>query len=88
MKLGRLLFVVVMVIFILTIFGKRGIVDNYKLRDRLTELKRVNQAQTLENLELRRKADLLKDDLTYIEKTARQELGMVRPGDLIYRITQ
>jgi cell division protein FtsB len=66
-------------------FGKRGLVDNYAMKERLMALKKSNQDISLENRELSRKVMLLRGDLQYIEMLARNELGMVRKGDLIYR---
>lgn len=70
---------------LLIIFGKRGLLDNYAMKERLMALKKSNQDISLENKELNRKVVLLRGDLQYIEMLARNELGMVRKGDLIYR---
>ena len=51
-------------------------------------LKKTNHDIVLENKELNRKVTLLKSDLEYIERAARNELGMVRKGDLVYRYTK
>jgi cell division protein FtsB len=48
-------------------------------------LKKANQDISLENKELSKKVMLLRGDLQYMEMLARNELGMVRKGDLIYR---
>lgn len=69
----------------LIIFGKRGLVDNYAMKERLMALKKANQDISLENKELSKKVILLRGDLQYMEMLARNELGMVRKGDLIYR---
>ena len=66
-------------------FGKRGLVDNYAMKERLMALKKTNQDITLENKELSKKVMLLRGDLQYMEMLARNELGMVRKGDLVYR---
>jgi cell division protein FtsB len=66
-------------------FGKRGLVDNYAMKERLMALKKANQDISLENKGLSRKVMLLRGDLQYMEMLARNELGMVRKGDLIYR---
>lgn len=69
----------------LIIFGKRGLVDNYAMKERLMALKKANQDISLENKELSKKVMLLRGDLQYMEMLARNELGMVRKGDLVYR---
>jgi cell division protein FtsB len=85
MKVGRYLVVFIFVMSVLIIFGKRGLVDNYAMKERLMALKKGNQDISLENNELSKKVILLRGDLQYLEMLARNELGMVRKGDLIYR---
>lgn len=41
-----------------------------------------------ENDRLRREVDALKSDVSAIEDIARDELGMVRPGEIIIRIEE
>ena len=85
MKLGRYLIVFVFLISMLITFGKRGLIDNYAMKERLMTLKKTNHDITLENMELSRKVLLLKSDVQYIEMVVRNELEMVRKEDLIYR---
>ncbi|HYA15488.1 MAG TPA: septum formation initiator family protein [Syntrophales bacterium] len=85
MKLGRYLIVFVFLISMLITFGKRGLIDNYAMKERLMTLKKTNHDITLENTELNRKIILLRNDLQYIEVVVRNELEMVRKDDLIYR---
>jgi len=49
-------------------------------------LQQTNVKIAKENEELAREVALLKTDLTYIERVARNELGMVRKGDIVYRV--
>ncbi len=85
MKIGRYLVVFIFVMSMLITFGKRGLVDNYAMKERLMALKKSNQDISLENKELSRKVTLLRGNLQYVEMLARNELGMVRKGDLVYR---
>ena len=48
-------------------------------------VKKSNHQLTLENISLKRNIVLLRDDLSYVEMIARNELGMVKKGDLVYR---
>lgn len=68
------------------VFGNRGLRDNYILRENLMALKKTNQDLTQENKLLLKTTQLLRDDMSYIEQVARNELGMVKKGDLVYRI--
>ncbi|HNZ64455.1 MAG TPA: septum formation initiator family protein [Smithella sp.] len=82
---GRLLIVFLLLMSLLITFGNRGIVDNYFMSKRLSELKAQNGKITLENNELKKKIILLRNDINYIEVIARNELGMVKKGDIVYR---
>lgn len=88
MKIGRYLIVFVFLMSMLITFGKRGLVDNYAMKEKLMALKKANTDITLENKELSKKAALLRSDLQYIEMVARNEIGMVRKGDLVYRYSK
>jgi cell division protein FtsB len=88
MKVGRYLIIVVLLMGGLITFGDRGLIDNYRMRQKLMALKKTNHEITLENILLKKNILLLRDNLSYIEMTARNELGMVKKGDLVYRQAQ
>jgi cell division protein FtsB len=69
-------------------FGNRGLVDNYMMRERLAALKKANQDIARENRGLKKTIILLRSELPYVEMVARNELGMVKKGDLVYRFSQ
>ena len=87
MKVGRYLAIFVLVMGFLIAFGNRGIVDNFMMREKLAALKKSNREITRENRELKKTILLLRSELPYIEMVARNELGMVRKGDLVYRFS-
>ena len=82
---GRLLILFLLLMSLLITFGNRGVVDNYLMSKRLAKLKSQNTGITIENNELKKKITLLRNDINYIEMIARNELGMVKKGDVIYR---
>ena len=88
MKIGRYLVVFVFFMAILIAFGNRGVVDNYMMGQRLAQLKMENNAIELENKALEKKIMLLRDDLSYVEFIARNEMGMVKKGDMVYRLVK
>lgn len=85
MKIGRYLIFFLLLMALLITFGNRGFVDNYLMSKRLAQLKSQTVEITAENNELRKKIILLRSDVSYIEMIARNELGMVRKGDIVYR---
>ncbi|MBM4313095.1 MAG: septum formation initiator family protein [Deltaproteobacteria bacterium] len=88
MKIGRYLIVFVLLMGCLITFGNRGLIDNYLMKQKLLALKKSNYETTLENILLKKNIRLLRDDMSYIEMTARNELGMVKKGELVYRQAQ
>ena len=88
MKIGRYLVVFLLLMALLITFGNRGLVDNYLMSKRLAQLKSQTNEITSENNELKNKILLLRNDLTYIESIARNELGMVKKGDIVYRLAK
>jgi cell division protein FtsB len=85
MKLGRYLVIFLLLMAVLITFGNRGIVDNYLMSKRLANLQLQTKKITIENNELKKKILLLRNDISYIEMIARNELGMVNKGDIVYR---
>jgi cell division protein FtsB len=88
MKVGRYLIVFVLLMGALITFGDRGVTDNYRMQEKLMALKKINHEITLENITLKKNITLLRNDPSYIEMVARNELGMVKKGDLVYRTSQ
>jgi len=86
MKIGRYLVGFLFIMALLITFGNRGIVDNYLMSKRLAQLKLQNNIMAAESNELKKKIILLRTNLVYIETIARNELGMVRKGDVVYRL--
>lgn len=70
---------------LLITFGNRGVVDNYLMSKKVASLKAQNEEITAENVDLKQKIILLRNDINYIEMIARNELGMVKKGDIVYR---
>ena len=85
MKIGRFLVLFLIVMAILITFGNRGVVDNYLMSKKLASLKSETREIALENNELKKKIILLRNNINYIETIARDELGMVKKGDIVYR---
>ena len=88
MKIGRYITAFVLFVMALIVFGDRGLVDNYRLNQKMMAIKKINHEMTLENIALKKNITLLRDNLSYVEKVARIELGMVKKGDLVYRTAE
>ncbi len=68
-----------------TIFGDRGAIHLWRLWGEKKMLDEKNFLLQKENETLRDRIDRLRHDASYLEKVAREELGLVRAGDMIYR---
>ena len=77
MKVGRYLIALVLLMGALITFGNRGLIDNYRMKEKMMAIKKINHEMTLENIALKKNITLLRDDLSYVEMMARIELGMV-----------
>lgn len=69
----------------LAVSGERGILLIWRLMEDKKKLEAANFALLQENDGLRRKIQRLRHDDLYLEKVAREELGLARPGEIIYR---
>ena len=85
MKVGKFLVIIALLIGVIVIFGDRGLIDNFRMKERLSFLKGANGELARGNEDLKRAIALLRDDLSYIEMVARNELGMVRKDTLVFQ---
>jgi cell division protein FtsB len=79
--LGALL----LLLSLVTIVGERGAVHLWRLRGEKTRLDEQNYRLQKENASLRQRILRIRDDHDYLEKLAREELNMARPGEVVYR---
>jgi cell division protein FtsB len=85
MKVGKVLLLFLILMGSVILFGSRGIVDNYRLDQKLLDIQKSNGELVVKNDALKKEILLLRNDMRYIEKVARDELGMVRRNDRVYR---
>ena len=70
---------------LVTIVGERGALHLWRLRGEKNRLDAQNYRLQKENSALRERISRIRNDKQYLEKLAREELNMVRPGEIIYR---
>ncbi len=63
-----------------------GYVHYRDMQDRLAEIERKNEAQRAQNRALRREVRRLRDDPAALTAVARDELGLVLPGEIVIQI--
>jgi len=85
MKVGKVLLLFLILMGSVILFGSRGVLDNYRLNQKLLDIQNSNGELVVKNDALKKEILLLRSDMRYIEKVARDELGMVRRNDRVYR---
>ena len=75
----------ILLLSIYTIVGERGVFHLWRLRGEQAQLDQQNFRLQKENETLRQRISRLRHDDLYLEKIAREELNLVRPGEVIYR---
>lgn len=68
-----------------TIFGENGLIHIYYLFQEKNSLEESLREQRQKNARLKEEVRRLKEDRIYLEMIARQELGLVKERELIYR---
>jgi cell division protein FtsB len=71
-------------VLICSCFGERGIMNLLVLKKELREIKVYKQSLKVENDKLKDYIYLLKNDKRFIENIAREELGLVKAGEIVY----
>ena len=71
-------------IVIFSCFGERGLMNVLSMRQELQKIQGYNKSLEQENESLKEYNRLLKIDTHYIEKIAREELGLLKPGEVVY----
>jgi cell division protein FtsB len=80
-----LLTALILLFFVYTIVGERGAIHLWRLRGEKITLDEKNYRLQKENEALRQRISRLRTDDLYLEQVAREELNLVRPGEVIYR---
>ncbi|HID96430.1 MAG TPA: septum formation initiator family protein [Candidatus Latescibacteria bacterium] len=78
---------ILFLVYIFLIRGDYGLYQIWQLKKEVAVLKGEIGVLKREEAELKRKRQLLLSDLDYIEKMAREEYGMVKEGEMIYKVT-
>jgi cell division protein FtsB len=77
----------IVVLSVYTIAGDRGVIHLWRLQGEKAKLDEQNYRLQKENEALRQRIVRLRNDDSYLEKIAREELNLARPGEVIYRFS-
>ena len=84
--LQLLLAFVTLVLVLNALLGERGLMETVRARRQHAELVTAIDRMRAENARLRDEARRLRTDPATIEALARQELGLIRPGEMLFII--
>ena len=70
---------------LLAVFGGRGLMQIYHLKEEREKIRSVNARLREENQKLAEQIQRMKHNKKEIEKIAREELGLVKKGELVYK---
>ncbi len=76
---------VILFILFFTIFGERGVLHIYHLKEEKEQIQKQVEALRAENDKLKREIEALKTDRRYLESIARKDFGLVRHNEIIYQ---
>ena len=79
-----LLFLVCLVIVIYGILGDQGFFHLHRLKLELSDLQQKIATVETDNVRLRQEIQHLKTDPAYIERLARQDLGMLKQNEVLF----
>ena len=65
------------------VVGQRGLVESYRARQQYRALEAQVRQLEIDNVRLREEARRLREDPATIERIARRELGLARPGEVL-----
>ena len=77
--------VLLVIYFLVTrVMGEMGAVKYYRMKAQYTALTEEIAKLNQDNSRLRKEVTSLKSDSAYIERVARDKLGLARPGEIVY----
>jgi len=77
--------VLLVLYFLVTrVMGEMGVVKYLRMKSQRTALTEEIAKLSQDNARLRREVSSLKSDSAYIERIARDKLGLARPGEIVY----
>lgn len=85
--LGRRQFIwaaIALGVLAVSVFGDSGFRRSFRLRREVDDVRAHNAALRVDNERVRRQVVALKEDPAAIDRAAREELGVIREGELVF----
>lgn len=71
-------------LLIYSFLGERGFMNVLSMREELKRIEHANSVLKQENEALQEQSSLLKNDTYAIESIAREDLNLLKPGEVVY----
>lgn len=71
-------------LLVYSFLGERGLMNVFSMQEELEKIQRANRMLEQENEALQEESALLKNDTYAIESIAREELNLLKPGEVVY----
>ncbi len=85
-RTSTILVAALLVVLMYFLFSTKGFISRLSIEDEITE-KEARVIELERDIQrLTRQRELLRDDRATIEHVARESHGMIRPGEIVYRI--
>ena len=84
--LNLLLGFITVVLLVDALVGEEGLMDRLRAREEFAKAAAELEALKRENAAMREQKRRLQDDPTMIEAIAREQLGLIRPGEMLFII--
>jgi len=81
---GSIVLGAIISILVYSCFSERGLVNVFLLKKELAEIEADKRSLAAENDKLKEYVYLLRNNKRFIENIAREELGLVRNGEIVY----
>lgn len=85
-RAGALLGALLLVIFLHDLFGEHGFLEMRRAQKEVRAIQERIEQLNQENARLAAEVQALKSDPKIIERIAREEMGLARPGELIFKL--
>lgn len=82
----RILGVALLALFLQDVFGTHGFLAMRRTQQEIKQIREQIGKLNAENKSLAGEVNALKTDPKAIERVAREDMGLVRPGELIYKL--
>lgn len=83
--ISSIFFLILLSLIAGTIVGKRGLIHLIKLKEEFKQIEISNMKLRQDNEHLKAEIMNLKNNLRYLEEITRNELGLAKKDELIYR---